>query len=134
MEIPTFRQLKLHIVELVPLDRDYLHILVGAAILLALCAPARAEQEQAERSWPRTGLVLSGGGARGGAHVGVLKVMEELRVPVDFVVGTSMGSIVGGLYASGMSPEEMEATFREVDWVAAFHDEPERNRCIEPLL
>ena len=47
------------------------------------------------------GLVLSGGGARGAAHVGVLKALEEMRIPVDVITGTSMGSIVGGLYASG---------------------------------
>ena len=57
---------------------------------------------------PKIGLVLSGGGARGAAHVGVLKVLEELRVPVDVIVGTSMGSIVGGSYASGNSVAEME--------------------------
>ena len=56
----------------------------------------------------RVTLVLSGGGARGAAHIGVLKVLEELRVPVDMVVGTSMGSIVGGLYAAGWSPDEIE--------------------------
>ncbi|HEV3285536.1 MAG TPA: patatin-like phospholipase family protein, partial [Steroidobacteraceae bacterium] len=49
----------------------------------------------------RVGLVLSGGGARGAAHVGVLKVLEDLRVPVDAIAGTSMGAVVGGLYASG---------------------------------
>ena len=56
---------------------------------------------------PVIGLVLSGGGARGAAHIGVLEVLEELRVPVDVVSGTSMGSIVGGLYAAGLSPEEL---------------------------
>jgi NTE family protein len=75
---------------------------------------------------PKVGLVLSGGGARGSAHVGVLKVMEELRIPVDFVVGTSMGAIVGGLYSSGLSPDEMEEAFRSVDWSTAFNDKPDR--------
>ncbi len=74
---------------------------LGLAALLA-AAPV-ASQER-----PRIGLVLSGGGARGAAHAGVLQVMEELRVPVDCVVGTSMGSIVGGLYAYGYSPRELE--------------------------
>ncbi len=77
---------------------------------------------------PKIGLVLSGGGARGSAHVGVLKVMEELRIPVDYVVGTSMGSIVGGLYATGLSPADMEEAFRSVDWATAFNDKPERKR------
>lgn len=75
---------------------------------------------------PRIGLVLGGGGARGAAHVGVLKVLEELRIPVDLVVGTSMGSIVGGLYATGMTPAEIEAEIRAMDWDGLFHDDPDR--------
>ncbi len=74
----------------------------------------------------KVGLVLSGGGARGVAHVGVLKVLEELRVPVDFVVGTSMGSLVGGLYAAGLSPAEMEEKIKAVDWESIFKDDPAR--------
>lgn len=75
---------------------------------------------------PRIGLVLSGGGARGAAHIGVLRVLEELRVPVDYVAGTSMGSIMGGLYASGMSPDEMERAIAGIDWAGAFDDAPPR--------
>ena len=71
-------------------------------------------------------LVLSGGGARGSAHVGVLEVMEELRIPVDLIVGTSMGAIVGGMYASGLSPDEMRQRLGEVDWTDALNDEPAR--------
>ena len=58
---------------------------------------------------PRIGLVLSGGGARGAAHIGVLKVLDELRVPIDAIAGTSMGAVVGGLYASGLSAREIES-------------------------
>ncbi|MEO5718876.1 MAG: patatin-like phospholipase family protein, partial [Chthoniobacterales bacterium] len=65
---------------------------------------------------PKVGLALGGGGARGVAHIGVLKALEELGIPVDYIAGTSMGAVVGGLYASGMSPEEIEAHFREADW------------------
>jgi NTE family protein len=65
---------------------------------------------------PRVGLVLAGGGARGGAHVGVLKVLEELRIPVDCIAGTSMGALVGGGYASGMSASEIDQFLRGVDW------------------
>jgi NTE family protein len=72
------------------------------------------------------GLVLSGGGARGVAHVGVLKVLQELRIPVDFIAGTSMGSLVGGIYAAGMSPAEMEKRIGAIDWAAVFRDNPER--------
>ena len=65
---------------------------------------------------PTIALVLSGGGARGGAHVGVLKVLEEKKIPIDFIVGTSMGSFVGGLYASGKSPQEIETLLTQTDW------------------
>src|SRR6188768_3639833 len=62
------------------------------------------------------GLVLSGGGARGFAHVGVLKVLEANHIPVDYIAGTSMGGLVGALYAMGKSPAEMEALIDELDW------------------
>lgn len=74
----------------------------------------------------RIGLVLSGGGARGTAHVGVLKVLDELHVHVDAIAGTSMGAVVGGLYASGMSGAQIEQLFSSVDWQAAFRDRSAR--------
>ncbi|HET6406623.1 MAG TPA: patatin-like phospholipase family protein, partial [Chthoniobacteraceae bacterium] len=70
----------------------------------------------AESDRSGVGLVLSGGGARGMAHIGALKALEELRVPVTRISGTSMGSVVGSLYASGMSPDEISKYFRELDW------------------
>jgi NTE family protein len=66
--------------------------------------------------------VLSGGGARGFAHIGVLKKIEQLNIPIDVVVGTSMGSIVGGLYAIGLSPEEIEKAVQGIDWEVVFND------------
>ena len=75
---------------------------------------------------PRIGLALSGGGARGAAHIGVLRVMERLRIPVDAIAGTSMGSIIGALYACGMSPDEMEKALEEIDWIDALRDDPPR--------
>lgn len=75
---------------------------------------------------PRIGLALSGGGARGLAHVGVLKVLEELRVPVHCITGTSMGSIVGATYASGAPLAEMEKYVVEADWSDIFRDQPPR--------
>jgi len=75
---------------------------------------------------PKVGLVLSGGGARGLAHIGVLKVLREQRVPVDFIVATSMGSIVGGAYAAGTTPEGMEALVRDADWQRIFSDRAPR--------
>lgn len=75
---------------------------------------------------PRIGLVLSGGGARGFAHIGVLKVLEEAGFSFDFIGGTSMGSIVGGLYASGYTAGEIESLTTEIDWKDLFNDEVKR--------
>ncbi|MCP5196649.1 MAG: patatin-like phospholipase family protein [Gammaproteobacteria bacterium] len=74
----------------------------------------------------RVGLVLGGGGARGMAHVGVLKTLEEMHIPVDCIAGTSMGSIIGGLYASGMTPKDMEQTLERITWPEVFKDGPPR--------
>ena len=70
--------------------------------------------------------MLSGGGARGIAHIGVLKVLEDLKIPIDCIAGTSMGAVVGGLYASGMSAHAIESTMRSLDWQEAFRDAPPR--------
>jgi NTE family protein len=96
--------------------------LVRTAIVTALCCAFACSA--AER--PKVALVLSGGGARGLAHIGVLKVLQELRVPVDFIVATSMGSIVGGAYSAGHTPEEMEALVKTADWDLMFSDRPPR--------
>jgi NTE family protein len=75
---------------------------------------------------PRTCLVLSGGGARGITHIGVLRVLEEMRIPVDCIVGTSAGAIIGGVYASGASPDEIEHAIRSADWDLLLSDRPTR--------
>ena len=92
-------------------------LLAGLFLCMALPAAAQA---------PRIGLALSGGGARGLAHVGVLKVLEEMRVPVSCVTGTSMGAIVGGAYAAGTPPRELEDFVRKADWDEVFRDRPPR--------
>ena len=97
----------------------------GALILLLSCAWS-VVAHAADASRPRVGLVLSGGGARGAAHVGVLKVLDEMRVPIDAIAGTSMGAVVGGLYASGMSAQEIETLIGSVNWQDAFRDRPPR--------
>lgn len=107
--------------------------LAGGLTLLTLTlaaafatAPAAQAQER-----PKIGLVLSGGGARGLAHVGVLKVLERERIPVDVVVGTSMGSIIGGLYASGMRASEIERELVAVDWSQVFSQRVNRRELPE---
>ncbi|MFZ4876263.1 patatin-like phospholipase family protein [Janthinobacterium sp. Mn2066] len=76
---------------------------------------------------PRIALVLSGGGARGFAHIGVLKVLQELHVPIDMVVGTSMGGVVGGAYAAGASVADLEKMARETNWDRVLADRPARD-------
>src|SRR5450830_279245 len=76
---------------------------------------------------PRIALVLSGGGARGLAHIGVLKVLQELHVPIDMVVGTSMGGVVGGAYAAGASVADLEKMARETNWARVVADRPPRD-------
>ena len=93
--------------------------------LLAVPVAMAENPEPAGR--PRIGLVLSGGGSRGLAHVGILKALEEQRIPVDAIAGTSMGAVVGGLYASGMTADEIDAFMRGIDWNIAFRDRPARN-------
>ncbi len=93
-------------------------------VLTAAAARATAADRATSPERPRIGLVLSGGGARGVAHLGVLKVLEELRIPVDVIAGTSMGAIVGGFYASGSSPAEIEAIVNSLEWNQAFRDRP----------
>src|SRR5687767_15557170 len=93
-------------------------LLVAASLTLFVPVAAVAQ--------PRVGLALSGGGARGIAHIGVLKVLEELRVPVHCVTGTSMGAIVGGAYASGSPAAKLEETVLKTNWGQLFVDRPPR--------
>ncbi len=91
---------------------------------LALILMLASTLSHAER--PRIGLVLGGGGARGAAHIGVLRELERQRVPIDAIAGTSMGAIVGGLYASGMSTDELEEVVATLDWADALSDKASR--------
>ncbi len=101
---------------------------IGFALFVQAQTPATERLGRADQSAhrPKIGLVLSGGGARGLAHIGVLKELEAARIPIDFVAGTSMGSIVGGLYASGIPPAELERRVLALDWDAMFADRPPR--------
>ncbi len=81
-----------------------------------LCLNSMADDSIYHRERPRVGLVLSGGGAKGMAHVGALKVIEELGIPIDYIGGTSMGSIIGGLYAIGYTSTQLENYMKEADW------------------
>ncbi len=94
--------------------------------LLTVPEALAAGSKGKETSRPKIGLVLSGGGARGGAHIGVLRALEELHVPIDYIAGTSMGAIIGAFYAAGYSPQEIEQFVSETQWKDAFSDQPDR--------
>jgi NTE family protein len=91
----------------------------------AFAQPSLADSDP-DSADPVIGLVLSGGGARGGAHVGVLRALEELGVPIDVIAGTSIGAIIGGFYASGLSVDEIEDLVNTIDWDAAFLEDTPR--------
>src|SRR5712664_1133639 len=90
--------------------------IVFILLLLLLPLSLRAQQNPALRSRPKIGVALEGGGAMGLAHIGVLKWFEEHHIPVDYVAGTSMGGLVGGFYATGMSPDELKTLIDGMDW------------------
>jgi NTE family protein len=103
---------------------------LAVALLAALHAAGAADapsvpREQAAR--PRIGLVLGGGGAKGAAHIGVIKVLEELRIPIDCIAGTSMGSIVGAAYATGLSANELEKVITAVNWKEVLQSAPRQD-------
>ena len=106
-------------------------LLLLALLCFAIEIKASAQQNttssnsQVERH--RIGLVLGGGGARGLAHIGVLRWLEEHRVPVDYIAGTSMGGLVGGLYATGMSAEEIRRLVSTLDWDKLLSGPPSYN-------
>lgn len=106
--------------------RLLLRLLLISAILgvpLTVCAEEKA---------PRVGLVLGGGGARGIAHIGVLQVLEEMRIPISCIAGTSIGSLVGGIYAAGMPLDEMVERVQAMEWDDLFTDDPPRSE--KPFL
>ena len=91
---------------------------LAALLLLASASFASATER------PRVGLVLGGGGARGAAHIGVLEVLEQLRVPVDCVAGTSMGALVAGAWAAGLDSATMRSEMASANWGDMFMDNP----------
>jgi NTE family protein len=91
-------------------------------------ADEKVREPGAER--PRIGLVLSGGGARGAAHIGVIRALEARHIPIDAVAGTSMGAVVGGLYAAGMTGDEIAEVFRTLDWQDLLRDRAPRKDLV----
>ena len=104
--------------------------LLAAFLAAAPLAQGQSGDPAAKPHRPRIGLALGGGGARGAAHIGVLKVLEELRIPIDYIAGTSMGSVVGGLYVVGYTPESLQQVVGKVDWVNLFVDNAPRRDVV----
>src|SRR5688572_22394997 len=86
----------------------------------ALAGAQEVPPDTTRATRPSIGLALSGGGARGGAHIGVLKALEELRVPIDYLAGTSIGAVIGGFYVSGMTVADLEQLVESLEWETAF--------------
>jgi NTE family protein len=107
-------------------NQPSIRIAASAAPLSGAQADAIVASADARR--PRIGLVLGGGGAKGAAHIGVLQVLEELRVPVDCVAGTSMGALIGATFAAGRSPDEIERAVVGIDWSRTIGGQGRRDR------
>ncbi len=106
-------------------------IVSGSFVASAAGAEAVQDSTGVEPTRPRIGLVLAGGGAKGGAHVGVLKVLEELHVPIDCIAGTSMGALVGAGYASGIPALELQGFITEIDWKSVVGGQGQRD--LQPI-
>ena len=91
-------------------------------ILFSFCSISVVNAENIPKERPKIGLVLSGGGAKGAAHIGVLKVLEQHRIPIDYVVGTSIGAYVGGLYALGYQVDQIEKIMLNLPWDESYSD------------
>ena len=104
----------------------------GLAMVVLAALPAGAAKKTAkaeapaEQARPKIGLALGGGGALGISHVGVIRALERMHIPIDYIAGTSMGAIVGGMYASGMSPDEMERSLADMNWWDVMKDKTAR--------
>lgn len=109
-----------------------MHYRTGLTLLLCLgltqhAAAQSCPSQTVSQDRPRIGLALGGGGARGTAHIGVLKALEELQVPIDYIAGTSMGALIGAMYASGMNAEELEEGLGSMNWDLMFRDRSPRD-------
>ncbi|HJV61332.1 MAG TPA: patatin-like phospholipase family protein [Albitalea sp.] len=103
---------------------------LAAVAALFVSVSALADPVLAAKPRPRVALVLSGGGARGFAHIGVLRVLRDMQVPVDMVLGTSMGGVIGGAYAAGTGIDKLDDLARHTDWDAVVADRPARDALV----
>ena len=106
----------------------YVIRIVCVVVLSLFSSQIFAQDKTTVSSRPKVGLVLSGGGAKGAAHIGVIKYIEEAGIPIDYIAGTSMGSIVGGMYALGYSADEMLDIISSVDWNRLISNDVDRRK------
>ncbi len=104
------------------------YLVLGVSFFLSAPPSIAQTQNDTSASRPKVAVVLAGGGAKGAAHIGVLKALEEMQIPVDIITGTSMGAYVGGLYATGMSADEIESFIYSVDWNGGYRDRVDRSQ------
>ena len=107
--------------------RHFIHCL-WLGLLLTISITAYSQDTTSVKSRPKVGLVLSGGGAKGAAHIGVIKYIEKAGIPIDYVAGTSMGSIIGGLFALGYSSDEILDIISTVDWDTLISNKVDRKK------
>lgn len=103
-------------------------VIIALSLVVGFSAAVADEPEDREAKRPRIGLVLGGGGAKGAAHIGVIRVLDELQVPVDCIAGTSMGALVGGTYAAGMPAAELEKQTSAINWSETVGSQGARDR------
>ncbi len=106
-------------------------LLIASSLMPAVAQATSADTREIKR--PKIALVLSGGGALGLAHIGVLNELEQLHVPVDCIVGTSMGALIGGIYATGLNSQQIEQIISENDLASFFNDQPPRSEIPQKL-
>ena len=97
-------------------------LLLSAALGAGVVCPLSAQTAEQPARRPKVGIALGGGGARGFAHIGALRALEAMHIPIDYIAGTSMGSVVGSLYALGYSPDQMEQVVAKIHWDTVFDD------------
>ncbi len=102
-------------------------------LMIPLFFIPHASAQETKKDRPTVGVVLSGGAAKGFSHIGALKVLEEAGIPVDYIAGTSMGAIVGGLYAIGYETHVIDSLVKEQDWRYLLSDEIHRENRISSL-
>ena len=100
-------------------------LIIIAVSFFCISMPVTAVAETPSKQ-PKIGLALSGGGARGAAHIGVLRELERQNIHIDYIAGTSMGAIIAGLYASGMSVDQIDQAYHSIDWINVLNDSPPR--------